>query len=153
MNGLAQIVGPAVVKAPVGAVVSLILILASAVLFTIGWRLAAGGRFPAHCRVQTVAACLNAVVVLAWMIRSFVLNVAPEIPARLDQTSYAVATVHAAVGAIGLVFGVFVVLRANRLVPHALAFKAYKPFMRGSYTLYMLGTLTGVILYVVAYVG
>jgi len=153
MNGLSQVVGPAVARAPLGATASLIIILLSAVLFTIGWRLAAGGRFPAHRLVQTVAACLNAVVVLAWMIRSFVLYVAPEIPARLDQTSYAVATVHAVVGAIGFVLGVFVVLRANRLVPRALAFKNYKPFMRASYALYMLGTLTGVILYVVAYVG
>jgi len=37
----------------------------AAVLFTIGWRLAARGRYEAHRRVQTAAACLNAVLVHA----------------------------------------------------------------------------------------
>ena len=67
-------------------------------------------------------------------------------------TPYAVNTAHAVVGAVALVFGVFVALRGNELVPHALKFRNYKPFMRGAYALYMLGTLTGVITYVVLYV-
>ena len=103
----------AVTKAPAGAVVSLILILASAVLFTIGWRLAVRRRYRVHRRVQTVAVCLNAVVVLVWMIRSLRLNVIPELPDKLGETSYAVATVHAVVGIIGLVLGVWVVLVAS----------------------------------------
>jgi uncharacterized membrane protein YozB (DUF420 family) len=143
----------AVVKAPLGAVVSLVLIVASAVLFTIGWRLAVHKHFEAHRWVQTVAASLNAVVVLAWMIRSFVLYVAPAIPGKLGQDSYALTTAHAFVGAIGLLLGVFVVLRGNGLVPQALRFTNYKAFMRSSYALYMLATLMGVIVYVVAYVG
>ena len=49
--------------------------------------------------------------------------------------------------------GLFVVLRANELVPQALRFTNYKLFMRTSYALYMLATLMGVIVYVIAYVG
>lgn len=129
----------------------MVLMVLAAVLFTIGWRLAVRKRYEAHRWVQTSAVALNAVVVAAWMIRSFVLYVLPAIPAKLAHGSYAVATVHAFVGAIGLVLGVFVALRANELVPRRLRFKDYKRFMRASYALYLLGTLTGAILFVVAY--
>jgi uncharacterized membrane protein YozB (DUF420 family) len=57
------------------------------------------------------------------------------------------------VGAIGLVLGLFVVLRGNELVPKSLRFANYKLFMRASYALYMLATLVGVIVYVIVYVG
>jgi uncharacterized membrane protein YozB (DUF420 family) len=146
--------GDAVVRtvtAPPGAVVSLVAVLLAAALLTLGWRLAVRRRYEAHRWVQTAAACLNAALVVAWMIRSFALNVWPELPARLGQTSYAVATTHAVTGVIGVTLGSFVVLRANRLVPERLAFRDYKLFMRTSYALYLLATLTGVVLYVVAY--
>jgi uncharacterized membrane protein YozB (DUF420 family) len=136
-----------------GANATLILSLLAAVLFTIGWRLAVQKHFTAHRWVQTAAACLNAVLVFAWMIRAFVLYLIPGIPAKLGQASYAVTTAHAVVGAIGLVLGLFVVLRANELMPKALRFANYKLFMRTSYGLYMLATLMGVIVYVIVYLG
>jgi uncharacterized membrane protein YozB (DUF420 family) len=139
------------VAAPEAAVVSLVVVLVAAALLTVGWRLAVRGRIEAHRWAQTVAACLNAALVVAWMIRSFVVNVWPELPARLGQTSYATATAHAVTGVIGVGLGSFVVLRANSLVPERLAFHDYKLFMRTSYGLYLLATLTGVVLYVVAY--
>ena len=136
-----------------GADISLVVSLLAAVLFTIGWRLAARKRFEAHRWVQTAAACLNAVLVLVWMIRSFVIYILPGIPGSFGHGSYAVSTVHAVVGALGMVLGLFVVLRGNELVPRGLRFSNYKLFMRSSYVLYMLGTLTGVIVYYVVYVG
>ncbi|HUK78449.1 MAG TPA: hypothetical protein VL117_12780 [Thermoleophilia bacterium] len=139
------------VTARPAAVVSLIVVLVAAALLTVGWRLAVHRRYEAHRWVQTVAACLNAALVVAWMIRSFVVNVWPELPARLGQTSYATATAHAVTGVIGVALGSFVVLRANGLVPERLAFHDYKLFMRTSYGLYLLATLTGVVLYGVAY--
>jgi hypothetical protein len=137
--------------ASAGAVATLVVILVSAVMFTVGWRLAAQRRYQAHRLVQTVAVCLNAAVVLAWMVRSFIEYVLPRIPDRLDQ-AYAVTTFHAVVGAVGLVFGVFVALRGNELVPQALKFTNYKPYMQAAYWLYMAGTATGVLTYVVIYV-
>jgi uncharacterized membrane protein YozB (DUF420 family) len=153
VSALLKILPVAAVKAPLGAVASLVLIVASATLLTVGWRLAVLRRFEAHRWVQTAAVCLNAAVVLAWMIQSFVLYVVPAIPHRLGQDSYALTTSHAVVGAIGLVLGVFVVLRGNELVPAGLRFTNYKAFMRASYALYMLGTLMGIFVYVSAYVG
>lgn len=139
------------VAAPPWAVVSLVVVITAALLLTWGWRLAARGRYRAHRWVQTTAACLNAALVVGWMIHSFVVNVWPAIPDRLGQDSYAVATAHAVTGVIGVALGSFVALRANELVPARLAFRDYKLFMRTSYGLYLLATLTGAVLYFVAY--
>ena len=99
-----------------------------------------------------MTACLNAIVVLGVMINSFVIHILPGIPGKLLEGDYGVTTVHAIVGVIGLLLGVFVVLRGNKLVPKALRFKNYKLFMRTSYALYMLATFIGVIVYIAAFV-
>jgi uncharacterized membrane protein YozB (DUF420 family) len=140
------------VAVPLGANVSLIAMLVAAVMFTIGWRLAVAKRFEAHRWVQTVAVILNASLVIGWMVRYFLRYVAPEIPARLGDATYAYITAHAVVGAIGLVLGVFVALRGNELVPKSLRFTNYKLFMRTSYAVYMLATLMGVFVYINTYV-
>ncbi len=131
---------------------SLVLILLSAVLFTIGWRLAVGKKFTAHRWIQTSAAILNTIVVLVVMIASFIVYILPGIPGKLLEGTYGVTTLHAFIGALGLLLGVFVVLRANGLVPERLRFKNYKLFMRTSYILYMLATLVGVIVYITVYI-
>ncbi len=131
---------------------TLVLILVTAVLFTIGWQLAVRKHHAAHRWVQTVAASLNAVVVLSTMITSFLTYILPGIPGKLLEGSYGVTTVHALVGMVGLVLGVFVVLVGNELIPKGLRFTNYKLFMRTSYAVYMLATLIGVVVYVVVYV-
>lgn len=131
---------------------TLVLILITAVLFTIGWQLAVRKRYEAHRWVQTSAVILNTMAILFTMISSFLIHILPGIPAKLNQGDYAVTTVHALVGLVGMVLGVFIVLRGNKLVPKALRFKNYKLFMRTSYALYMLATLLGVIVYITVYV-
>lgn len=131
---------------------TLVLILITAVLFTIGWQLAVRKRYEAHRWVQTSAVILNTMAILFTMISSFLIHILPGIPAKLNQDDYAVTTVHALVGLVGMVLGVFIVLRGNKLVPKALRFKNYKLFMRTSYALYMLATLLGVIVYIIVYV-
>jgi len=139
--------------APFISDLTLILILLTAILFTIGWQLARHKRFKAHRWVQTSSASLNAVVVLSVMINSFVLHILPGIPRKLLQGDYAVTTIHAFVGMVGLLLGIFVVLRANKLlVPMRLRFKKYKPFMRTSYGLYLAATILGMIVYLEVYV-
>ena len=131
---------------------SLILILLSAILFTIGWRLAVGKHYEAHRWVQTSAAILNAIVVIVVMVTSFIAHILPGIPAKLLEGDYALTTFHATVGAVGLLFGIFVVLSANGLMPKPLRFNNYKLFMRTAYILYMLATFMGLIVYVVVYI-
>jgi len=131
---------------------SLILVLLSAILFTIGWRLAVGKHYVAHRWVQTSAAILNGIVVLGVMVISFDTHILPGIPAKLLEGDYALTTFHAIVGTVGFLFGIFVVLRANGLMPKPLRFNNYKLFMRTAYILYMLATFMGVIVYVVVYI-
>lgn len=138
-------------KAHLYSDVTLILILISAALFTIGWQLAVHKRYQAHRWVQTSAVILNALVVLIVMIGSFIKNIVPGIPGKLNETPYWVPTIHAIIGITGLVLGVFVDLRGNNLVPKTLQFSNYKLFMRTSYALYMLATLAGVVVYIVLY--
>ncbi len=145
--------GPGILgtKAHLYSDLTLILILASALMLTIGWRLAVAKRYQAHRWVQTAAVILNTLVVLVVMISSFFKNITPGIPGKLSQSAYLVPTIHGIVGAIGVVFGVYVDLRGNNLVPKALRFSNYKLFMRTSYALYMLATLLGVIVYLTLY--
>ena len=140
-------------RAPFHSDLSLLLILFSAILFTIGWRLAIRKNFTIHHRIQTSAAILNTAVVLIVMIPSFIIYIVPGIPRKLLEGTYGVTTVHAFIGALALLLGVFVVLRTNGLMPKRLRFKNYKLFMRTSYILYMLAALVGVIVYVAVYIG
>ncbi|HEX7555519.1 MAG TPA: DUF420 domain-containing protein [Leptolinea sp.] len=138
--------------APFLSDLTLILILITAVLFTVGWQLARHKHYKAHRWVQTVSASINAIVVLSIMVRAYVVHILSGLPAKLLQGDYAVTTVHAIIGAISLLLGIFVVLRGNKLVPKSLRFKNYKLFMRTAYGLYMLATLLGVFVYVEVYI-
>jgi uncharacterized membrane protein YozB (DUF420 family) len=152
MNGLLNGPGFLGTNAPFRIDLTLILILISAVLFTTGWILAIRKRYEAHRWVQTSAVILNTLVVLFTMISSFLIHILPGIPGKLNQGDYALTTVHALVGTVGMLLGVFIVLRGNKLVPKALRFRNYKLFMRTSYALYMLATFLGVIVYITVYV-
>ena len=132
---------------------TLVLSLTVAVLFTIGFVLARRSRYAVHRWVQTTAAALNAILVGWMMILPFRDFVLPGIPDRLDERFYALTTLHGLTGLTALLFGVFVALRGNELVPSALKFDNYKRFMRVSYTLYMLATLLGIAVYLTWFVG
>jgi hypothetical protein len=60
---------------------------------------------------------------------------------------YIITTLHATIGSLALLFGTFVALRGNNLVPKFLKFNNYKGFMRLSYALYILATVIGVWVY------
>lgn len=140
-------------NASVLADISLVLGITVAVLLTIGMLLAVMKRYNAHRWVQTTAVSLNVVQVLAIMVASFFKSAAPGIPQKLGETYYQAALIHAALGSITLIFGTFVMLRGNKLVPQALRFKNYKLFMRSAYGLYIAVTLLGIWVYSVWYAG
>jgi uncharacterized membrane protein YozB (DUF420 family) len=132
--------------------ISLIFIILSSVLFTIGWWLAVLRKLKNHHWIQITAVTINAIAVLIVMIPSFVIYILPGIPGKLLEGTFGITTIHAFIGALSLLMGVFVVLSTNKLLPKSLRFKNYKPFMRTSYILYMLSTLIGVIVYLAVYV-
>ena len=125
-----------------------------AILLTIGVVLAVRGNYKAHRWFQTSAATLNAVLVLWLMVLPFRDFVAPASnPAGLPLSAIATTRIHATVGFTALVFGLFVALRANGLMPKFLRFNNYKAFMRVSFALYMLATLIGLFVYITWFVG
>ena len=138
-------------RATFGPDLALVLIIISSTLFTVGWQLAVHKHYDVHRWVQTSAAIINASVVLVVMVGSFLGFTLPKISNQFAQPPVWVTTVHACVGIITFLLGMFVVLRANKLVPQALRFKNYKLFMRTAYALYMTATLVGVAVYVVTY--
>ncbi len=140
-------------NASVLADISLIMGILVALALTAGMLLAVRKRFVAHRWVQTTAVALNIVQVLAIMIASFFKSAAPGIPQKLNETYYQAAAIHALLGLVTLIFGTFVALRGNDLVPRALKFRNYKLFMRTAYGMYMLVTLLGIWVYSVWYVN
>ena len=135
----------------IGADLSLVIIIAAFVMLTLGVVLAKSGRYEAHRWVQTSAVTLNAVPVVFWMIRSFRLFVLPGLPGNLSKSIDALTTVHAVTGLIGVVLGLFIVIRANQLAAKGQSLRRYKNAMRAAYVVYLLGTALGVWVYIVLY--
>ena len=138
-------------RATFGPDLALVMILISSALFTIGWQLAVHKHYDIHRWVQTSAAIINASVVLVVMVGSFLGFTIPKISSHFNEVPVWVVTVHACIGTITFLFGMFVVLRANNLVPQEWRFKNYKLFMRTAYSLYMIATLVGIAVYAVTY--
>jgi uncharacterized membrane protein YozB (DUF420 family) len=130
---------------------TLILILLTMVLFTVGWQLAVHKKFSHHRWIQTSAVVINTAVILVVMIASFIIYIIPGIPSKLLEGNYGLTVVHAFVGTITMLLGVFIALRANGLVPKRFRFKNYKRFMRISYVLYLVAGVLGVFVYITTF--
>jgi uncharacterized membrane protein YozB (DUF420 family) len=135
----------------VGADLSLVIIIAAFVMLTIGVVLAKSKRYDAHRWVQTTAVVLNAVPVIFWMIRSFRLYILPDLPGNLSKSVDAITTVHAVAGLIGMVVGLFVVIRANQLAAGGESLSRYKNLMRVAYVVYLIATALGIWVYIALY--
>jgi len=138
--------------AGLGSDLSLVIMVAAVLLLTVGVLLAITRRYGAHRWVQTAAVCLSLIPVAVWMIRFFDLYILTALPANLGKSTYALATTHAIIGAIGVVLGVFIVIRANQLEAQGRSLNRYKTPMRIAYVLYVLGLALGIALYLVTYV-
>lgn len=133
--------------------VTLLLMLVGAAVFSYGFYLARQGRYDTHRWVQTGGAVFNLIMV-GWMMllpyRDFIVR---DQGGPRTGIFYSVTIAHAVLGAAAIVFGWFVVLRGNKLMPiKALQFNNYKPFMRWAYGLYMGATVLGVLVYVTWFV-
>ena len=138
-------------KSSMGADLSLIISIAAFVMLTVGVVLAKSKRYDAHRWVQTAAVVLNAVPVIFWMIRSFRLFILPDLPGNLSESVDALTTVHAVAGLIGMVIGLFVMIRANQLEAGGQSLSRYKTLMRIAYVVYLLATALGVWVYIAIY--
>ena len=138
-------------RSSLGADVSLLVSVLAMALLTAGVVLVRRRHYDAHRWVQTTAVVLNAILVAAWMFRSLSLYILPGIPGSLSKHGHALAAVHAATGAVGVVLGVFVVVSASLLTRRGRSIGRYKTTMRIAYLVYLAGFVLGAWLYVVTY--
>lgn len=121
-----------------------------AIMMTLGAYLALRRQYAAHRWVQTAAVAMNAVLVVLMI--AALLAVDPSENVGLPVSAFITMTSHEIVGAIAVLFGGYVTLRGNELIPQRFAFNNYKPYMRWAYGLYMFATLIGIAVYLVLYV-
>ena len=126
---------------------TLVLMVLTAGLFTVGLVMARKRHYGIHRWIQTSAAALNAILVLWMMILPFRDFIIRDQGGPRPAYFYSITVLHALIGAAAFSFGIFVTLRGNELVPDALKFNNYKGFMRVAYSLYMAATLLGILVY------
>ena len=132
---------------------TLVIMILGASIFTYGaWGMIKHDDFNRHKMIQTIGAVVNIIMVLWMMVlpfRDFV--VADKGGPRLP-IFYQITTLHALFGTAGVLFGWFVVLRGHGLVPKFLQFSNWKLYMRIAYSLYMIATILGVIVYIIWFI-
>ena len=110
--------------------------------------------YRAHKYCQSSVMLLNLVMISLIMAPSFHKQVEPQLPGGLKESYFLVPYVHAILGTIAEVLGVYIVLvAATKLVPKKLRFKRYKPWMRTELALWWVVVLIGVCTYYVWYLG
>jgi len=119
----------------------------------VGARLARKGRFRQHAWCQSVIVLLNLAVIAVMMIPSFRVHVLPRIPAKLGKAYYALATMHAALGTVTELAGLYILLSAGtNLLPQRFRITKYKAWMRTVLVLWWLVLLLGLATYARWYV-
>ena len=105
-------------------------------------------RFRLHAWCQSTVVLLNLVVVALIMVPSFQSHVSPNIPLKLGKASYALATIHGALGSVTEVAGLYILLAAGtNVLPRKLRMTDYKMWMRTVIVLWWLVLLLGFVTY------
>ena len=119
-----------------------------------GMRLARQRRFRAHARWQATVMVLNLVMIALIMVPSFRQQVVPNVRKTTSDLYYTFPFIHAALGTIAELLGLYVVLVALgiQLVPRSLRFRNYRAWMRTTLFLWWLVIGLGVGTYIVWYV-
>lgn len=138
-------------RASLGADLSLVIVLVSVALLTVGVVLARSGRTEAHRWTQTSAVALSLVPVVIWMVGSFFVNLLPGLPGDLGLARNDLAVAHTVVGTIAAVVGLVIVVRAQQLWAAGRSLAAYRTPMRACYVVYLAAAVMGVAVYVVTY--
>ena len=96
-----------------------------------GMLLARQKLFRAHGICQSAVVLLNLIPIASFMGPAFHKGVFPALPKGLNDRFYAVATVHATLGTVAELLGIYIILSAGlKVLPQALRFKNYKRWMR-----------------------
>jgi uncharacterized membrane protein YozB (DUF420 family) len=134
--------------APRAADLVLVLEITMGVGLLAGARLARKGRFRQHAWCQSAIVLLNLAVVVVMMIPSFRVHVLPRIPAKLGKAYYALAAMHAALGTVTELAGLYILLSAGTSVlPEKFRITKYKAWMRTVLMLWWVVLLLGLATY------
>lgn len=133
---------------------NLVVQIAMGLMLLVGMALARKKNFSAHKYCQASVMVLNLAMIFLIMAPSFQSQVQPRVPDGLNEAFYAVPYVHALLGTLAELLGLYIVLvAATKLVPKKLRFKRYKPWMRTELALWWLVILIGVGTYYVWYIS
>jgi uncharacterized membrane protein YozB (DUF420 family) len=128
--------------------------------FLMGGALVAGAllarrkRYAAHGICQTTVLFLNLGMIGLVMWPSFHQHVTPALPRGVHKWYYAAATVHAILGSMAELLGLYIVIVAGtRVLPQSLRFKNWKRWMRAELMLWSVVVLTGVGTYCAWYIA
>src|SRR5262249_15438007 len=109
-----------------------------------GMYLARRRLFRAHKYCQASVMVLNLVMIFLIMAPSFHKQVEPQTAIALNQAYYLLPWIHAVLGTLAELLGLYIVLvAATRLVPRRLRFTRYRPWMRTELGLWWLVILLG----------
>ncbi|HXG67617.1 MAG TPA: DUF420 domain-containing protein [Blastocatellia bacterium] len=124
---------------------NLVIQLAMGLALLVGMWLARRKQFTAHKYCQSSVIVLNLAMIFLIMAPSFHRQVEPEIPAKLGDAYYGVAFIHAALGTVAELLGIYIILVAGtKLIPKKLRFRRYKPWMRTELALWWVVILLGI---------
>jgi uncharacterized membrane protein YozB (DUF420 family) len=128
--------------------------------FHMGIALLAGGllakqkRYTAHGICQTAVLLLNLLMIALVMWPSFHQQVGPVFPRMFRKRYYTVATIHAALGMVAEILGLYIIMVAGtNILPQQLCFKRWKLWMRAELILWSIVLLSGVGTYYVWYIA
>ena len=139
--------------APLGSDLALVVELGMGLALLAGMLLARRRRYRAHAWCQSAVVLLNLAAIALTMAPSFRRLFAPPIPAVFSDSYYAIAAVHAALGTVAELLGLYILVVAGTgMLPQRLRFTRYKPWMRTALALWWLVLLLGVGTYVRWYV-
>jgi hypothetical protein len=139
--------------APWTADLVLLLQIAMGLGLLIGARLARLRRFRQHAWCQSLVVLFNLAVISLTMIPSFRAYVLPRIPAKLGRAYYGLAAMHAALGSIAEIAGLYILLSAGtNVLPEKIRITRYRVWMRGVLILWWLALVAGIATYVRWYV-
>lgn len=139
--------------APLSSDLTLVVEVGMGLALGIGRLLARRRRYHAHARCQSAVVLLNLVAIALAMAPSFRRSFVPT-PPHLGNSYYVLAAVHAALGTVAELLGLYILAVAGtNILPKWLRFAQYKPWMRAALVMWWLVLLLGIGTYVRWYVA
>lgn len=140
--------------APFPADFNVVAQLAMGVALLVGALFAKRKRYRAHAICQTTVLLLNLVMIAAVVWPAMRQQVLPAFPSVLGKWHFAMPSIHALLGAMAEVLGLYIVVVARtKVVPLRLRFTNWKTWMRTGLVLWWMALLSGLGTYYVWYIA